>query len=103
MAADREGKYIASGGGDCLVTLWDPKHLVCTRTFGYAAQPVTTLGLNSSGTLLAWGTGSGSAGGEKNLSIAGADTGALYWQESTAAPVQFLRWHPKRNVVAFAL
>lgn len=103
LAADREGKYIASGGGDCLVTLWDPRHLVCVRTFGYSAQPVTTLGFNHLGTMLAWGTGSGSQGGEKNLTFVGADTGALYWQESTAAPVQQLRWHATRSVVAYTL
>merc|ERR1712048_58498 len=76
LAADPTGKYIASGGGDCLVTLWDPKHLVCVRTFGYAAAPVTMLGFNKSGGLLAWGTGSGSTGGEKNLTIVGADSGS---------------------------
>lgn len=103
LAADAAGKYIASGGGDCLVSLWDPRHLVCVRTFGYAAQPVTTLGFNRNGSLLAWGTGSGSTGGEKNLTFVGAETGTLYWQESTAAPVQQLRWHPSRNVVVYAL
>eukprot|EP00927_Polykrikos_kofoidii_P054631 TRINITY_DN49023_c0_g1_i1.p1 TRINITY_DN49023_c0_g1~~TRINITY_DN49023_c0_g1_i1.p1 ORF type:complete len:389 (+),score=51.74 TRINITY_DN49023_c0_g1_i1:67-1167(+) len=103
LAADQAGKYIASGGGDYLVTLWDPQHLVCVRTFGYAAQPVTTVGFNKNGTLLAWGTGSGSAGGEKNLTFVGADTGTLYWQETTSAPVQQLKWHPNRNVIAYAL
>merc|ERR1711920_391554 len=78
LTADPVGNRIATGGGDCLVTLWDPKHLVCTRTFGYATQAVTTLGFNHNGSLLAWGTGgSGSTGGEKNLTIVGANTGML--------------------------
>jgi len=104
LAADPDGRHIASGGGDCLVTLWDPKHLVCTRTFGYATQAVTSMGFNHTGALLAWGTGgSGSTGGERNLTIVGANTGMLYWQDSTAAPVQQVRWHPKRNTLAYTL
>lgn len=104
LASDPTGRHIASAGCDCLVGLWDPKHLVCTRTFGHATQAVTTMSFNHTGSLLAWGTGgSGSSGGgEKNLTIVGADTG-LYWQESTLTPVQQVRWHPKRNVLAYSL
>jgi len=104
LAADPEGRHIASGGSDCLVTLWDPRHLICTRTFGYATQAVTTLGFNRDGSLLAWGTGgSGSSGGEKNLTIVGANTGQLYWQDPTPAPVQQVRWHPRRGALAYTL
>eukprot|EP00408_Alexandrium_pacificum_P059546 CAMPEP_0171162268 /NCGR_PEP_ID=MMETSP0790-20130122/4501_1 /TAXON_ID=2925 /ORGANISM="Alexandrium catenella, Strain OF101" /LENGTH=361 /DNA_ID=CAMNT_0011626859 /DNA_START=29 /DNA_END=1114 /DNA_ORIENTATION=- len=104
LATDPTGRHIASGGGDCLVTLWDPKHLVCTRSFGNATQAVTTMGFNHTGSLLAWGTGgSGSSGGERNLTIVGANTGVLYWQDTTSAPVQQTRWHPKRNVLAYSL
>lgn len=104
LAADPTGRHIASAGCDCLVGLWDPKHLVCTRTYGHATQPVATLSFNHTGSLLAWGTGgSGSSGGgEKNLTIVGADTN-FYWQESTLAPVQQVRWHPKRNALAYSV
>jgi len=104
LAVDPQGRHIASGGGDCLVTLWDPRHLVCTGSFGYATQAVTTMSFNHTGNLLAWGTGNaGSTGGEKNLTIVGADTGTLHWQDSTQAPVQQVRWHPKKNVLAYTL
>jgi WD40 repeat protein len=104
LSADRTGKHIASGGGDCLVALWDPRHLICTRTFGFATQPVTTLDFNHTGSLLAWGTGgNGSSGGERNLTIVGTNTGLLYWQDTTSAPVQQVRWHPSKNVLAYSL
>eukprot|EP00931_Biecheleriopsis_adriatica_P011315 TRINITY_DN112395_c0_g1_i1.p1 TRINITY_DN112395_c0_g1~~TRINITY_DN112395_c0_g1_i1.p1 ORF type:complete len:370 (+),score=72.55 TRINITY_DN112395_c0_g1_i1:50-1159(+) len=99
LAADPKGNYIASGGADCMVTLWDPKHLICVRTFGYAVQSVTNLDFNFNGSLLAWGTGTG----EKNLTIVGSHTGSLYWQDQTAAPVSQVKWHPKRNVLAYGL
>jgi len=104
LASDPTGRHIASAGCDCLVGLWDPKHLVCTRTFGHATQPVSSLSFNHTGNLLAWGTGASgsSAGGEKNLTIVGADTN-FYWQESTLAPVQQVRWHPKRNTLAYSV
>lgn len=104
LAADKRGRHIASAGCDCLVALWDPKHLVCTRTFGHATQAVTTLSFSHTGSLLAWGTGGtgSSGGGDKNLTIVGADTN-FYWQEPTAAPVQCVKWHPTRNCLAYSL
>lgn len=104
LAVDPQGRHIACGGGDCLVTLWDPRHLVCKGSYGYATQAVTTVGFNHTGNLLAWGTGNaGSSGGEKNLTIVGTDTGTLYWQDTTPAPVQQVRWHPKKNLLAYTL
>lgn len=104
LATDPTGKYIASGGSDAVVGLWDPRRMNCVNTFGFATQGVTSLGFDRTGELLAWGTGgSGSTGGEKNLTIVGANTGCLYAQEPTVAPVQHLCWHPKRNVLAYAL
>lgn len=103
IAADREGRQIATGGGDCLVTLWDPKHLVCTRTFGYATQPVTSVGFNCDGNLLAWGTGGSGGGGERNLTIVGTNTGVLHWQDQTQSPVVCVKWHPNNNVLAYSL
>lgn len=105
IAADPTGRHMASGGADCLVSLWDPQHLVCTRALPYATQTVTTLGFNHTGALLAWGTGNPGSGstGEKNLTIVNAHTGSLHWQDSTPAPVLQVRWHPKRNVLAYTL
>lgn len=105
IAADPTGKHIATGGADCLVTLWDPKHLVCTRAMPFATQAITTLSFNHTGSLLAWGTGSAGSGspGEKNLTIVNANTGTLYWQDSTPAPVLQVKWHRKRNVLAYTL
>lgn len=104
LAADPRGRHIASAGSDCLVALWDQRHLVCTRTYSYATHPATAMSFNHTGSLLAWGTGTSgsSGGGEKNLTLVGTDTN-FYWQEPTAAPVQQVRWHPKRNCLAYAL
>jgi len=104
IAADPTGRHIATGGNDCLVTLWDPKHLICTGSFGFATQAVMSLSFSHDGSLLAWGTGGGgSTGGEKNVTIVGANTGVLYAQESTNAPATHVKWHPKRNTLAYAV
>lgn len=105
LAADPTGQYMASGGADCLVNLWDPRHLVCMRSMPYATQAVTTMSFNHTGTLLAWGTGNAgsTSTGERNLTIVGAHTGALYWQDITPAPVLQVKWHSKRNVLAYTL
>jgi len=104
IAADPTGRHIATGGNDCLVTLWDPKHLICTSSFGFATQAVQSLSFSHDGNLLAWGTGGGgSTGGEKNVTIVGANTGVLYAQESTNAPATHVKWHPKRNALAYAV
>jgi THO complex subunit 3 len=104
IAADPTGKHIATGGQDCVVMLWDPKHLVCTGSFGFATQSVQNMSFNHDGNLLAWCTGgSGTTGGEKNVTIVGANTGQLYSQESTNAPAVCVKWHAKKNVLAYAL
>jgi len=96
---------MASGGADCLVCLWDTQHLLCARALPYATQAVTTLSFNHNGSLLAWGTGSSgsTAVGERNLTIVGAGTGSLYWQDTTPTPVLQVKWHAKRNVLAYTL
>mmetsp|Transcript_29392 Transcript_29392/g.83657 ORF Transcript_29392/g.83657 Transcript_29392/m.83657 type:complete len:372 (+) Transcript_29392:1-1116(+) len=104
VAVDPTGKYVASGGLDCLLALWDPRHLTCVRTFGNATQGIATIGFNHTGNLLAWGTGGlSSSAGERNLPIVGTHTGTLFSMEPTSAPVQLIKWHPSRNLMAYAL
>lgn len=105
LSMDRQGKQIASGGQDGLVSIWDPKHYICTRAFGQATQAVTALSLNKDSSLLAWGTGTptNNQGGEKKITIVGADTGEMLWQDVTAAPVSHCKWHATKNLLVYAL
>mmetsp|Transcript_36683 Transcript_36683/g.67250 ORF Transcript_36683/g.67250 Transcript_36683/m.67250 type:complete len:365 (-) Transcript_36683:44-1138(-) len=105
LAADGSGTCIAASSSDCLVSLWDPAHMVCVNTFGFATQSPQTLSFNHDCSLLAWGTGTAgaSSGGEKNLTIVGTNTSAMYWQDGTSAPVHTVRFHRQKNWLAYAL
>jgi len=104
LAVDGSGSCVASASSDCLVCLWDPRHMVCLGTFGFATQCPQTMSFNHDCALLAWGTGTtGSSGGEKNLTIVGSNTGVLYWQDTTSAPVYAVKFHRRKNILAYAL
>lgn len=49
-----ERRYIASGGADCVVRLWDTDNLVCLRSFATLDAPIRTLGFNFDSKLLAY-------------------------------------------------
>mmetsp|Transcript_22933 Transcript_22933/g.52573 ORF Transcript_22933/g.52573 Transcript_22933/m.52573 type:complete len:366 (+) Transcript_22933:50-1147(+) len=105
LATDGAGTCVAAASSDCLVSLWDPAHMVCVNTYGYATQSPQTLSFNHDCSLLAWGTGSAgsNSGGEKNLTIVGTNTGVMYWQDTTSAPVHTVRFHRQKNWLAYAL
>lgn len=106
MAASKATNEVCTGGGDCLVALWDAQSLTCKKTFAQPTQPVTCVGFSHDGNLLAWGTGkdSDNPAGEKCLAIAGTNTGYYYTDGvTTTSPVSHLAWHPTKTILAYAV
>lgn len=47
-------RYLATGGGDATVTLWDLEDVVCTRTWAHMDHPVRALSMSSDSKYLAF-------------------------------------------------
>ena len=39
----------------------------------------------------------------ENLTIVGTNSGTLHWQDTTPAPVQQVKWHAKKQTLAYTL
>jgi THO complex subunit 3 len=92
-----DGRYLAVGGTDALVTLWDTTEWMCKRSLNSLIGPVRTVSFS-------WDGGYITAGGEedKGLEIFHVDSGeSLHKIDCGAAPV--VQWSPKDHSLAFAL
>ena len=43
LAFDRQERYMATGGTDALVSLWDARDFICLRTFARMDHPVRSV------------------------------------------------------------
>eukprot|EP00873_Tetraselmis_striata_P045282 jgi/Tetstr1/465546/TSEL_010215.t1 len=93
---DPAEKYLASGGADALVSLWDVEDLVCIQTFIRMDTPVRTLDFSHDSTHLAF------AAEDSIIEIVDVTTGSSVHQISCNSSPDNVAWSPKHKVLAFA-
>jgi len=101
LCRDPTGRYVASGGADCFLNIWDARSLGCIWSCGPGTQPVTSCSFSSDGSLLAWG--SGGPAGESQVSVFGVDTKQSYLQHQCGSAATMLRFHPTMPTLALAV
>ncbi|EWC48397.1 hypothetical protein DRE_02166 [Drechslerella stenobrocha 248] len=90
------GRYIATGGNDALISLWDTTDWVCVRTFDKADHPIRSVSFSFDGAFLV-------AGSDESmpLDIAHVDTGDYVHEIKTGYPAHAVAWHPSKYVIAY--
>ncbi|KAG4305146.1 hypothetical protein PORY_001316 [Pneumocystis oryctolagi] len=86
---DPKGRYLAVGGSDALVSLWDLEEFICVQTFSKLDWPVRTLGFSHDGQYIA------SASEENAIDISHVETGEHIYKISANAANKVC-WHPYR-------
>ncbi|TMW63111.1 hypothetical protein Poli38472_002052 [Pythium oligandrum] len=89
------GRYVAVGGVDSLVSLWDLEELYCVRTFVVTTSSIRTVRFNYDGSLLAIGME------DTTLVIVNTETGETALTLQLQNVLQYLCWHPTKNILAY--
>ncbi|KAE9989831.1 hypothetical protein Vi05172_g4508 [Venturia inaequalis] len=97
IALSSPGTWLATGGSDALITLWDTTDFVCKKTFDRAQGPVKTLSFSCDGTYLAGGSDEGNG-----IEIINVETGEYVHKIETSGKVPLVEWSPRDYAVAYA-
>lgn len=95
------GDFVAVGGGDSLVTLWDTTDWVCKHTLSNMAGGIHCLSFSFDGTYICGAHGM-DKDGDKGIHVACAQTGETVHTIETSHIVNVLAWHPLRYWLAYA-
>ncbi|ORX75402.1 WD40 repeat-like protein [Anaeromyces robustus] len=93
---DPNGRYLATGSADTLVSLWEVEDLTCIRTFGNLNWPVRTISFSHDGEYLA------SASEDLFIDISNVETGEQVHKIECNAAMNSLAWHPSKYLLAYA-
>ncbi|RLN14325.1 hypothetical protein BBJ28_00012117 [Nothophytophthora sp. Chile5] len=89
------GRYLALGGLDSLVSIWDLEELYCVKTFVVTTSSIRWVRFNHDGQYLAIGT--------EDTALVVVDT-KTYETKATLQlqnNLQYLCWHPSKNLLAY--
>lgn len=89
--------YVAVGGTDALITLWDTTDWTCKRTFDRYQGYLRTLSFSCDGSYLVGGTDEGNG-----IDIAHVETGEWVHRVETTTTVPVVQWSPKDYSLAYA-
>lgn len=96
MALSKDHKYLATGGADALVSLWQLSDLTCITTFTRMDQPVRTLSFSHDSRYLAY------AGEDPLVEVVDIQGGGLVYQYTCKLINDSVAWNPVHPVLAFA-
>ncbi|TYZ63764.1 hypothetical protein PybrP1_004908 [[Pythium] brassicae (nom. inval.)] len=89
------GRFVALGGVDSLVSIWDLEELYCVRTFVVTTSSIRTVRYSHDGRFLAIGME------DTTLVVVEAETGETAVSVALQNVLQYLCWHPTKNVLAY--
>ncbi|KAK2466016.1 hypothetical protein APHAL10511_001657 [Amanita phalloides] len=95
LALDPRGRYIASGGHDSIVNLFDLSDWICSRTITSCEYSINGLSFSPDGEYLAIA----SAG--MYIDICATETGMPLHRVPALAPSPTVTWHPSKYVLAY--
>lgn len=93
------GEYIAAGGGDALVSVWDTQEWICVRTLDLTFYPVKSVDFSFDGSYITAGS---EEKDEKKLHIAHVESGEIVHSIDLTQAAAHVAWHPCRYVLAYS-
>ncbi|GIL45328.1 hypothetical protein Vafri_2592 [Volvox africanus] len=98
LAYSRDYKFLASGGSDALVSLWDMDEVICLRTYSRPDQSVRTLSFSHDNSWLAYC----SEDGYGTIDVVSTQTGDVASTLYLKSYCETIAWCPTAPVLAFA-
>ncbi|KAF2452400.1 WD40-repeat-containing domain protein [Lineolata rhizophorae] len=89
--------YLAIGGSDALITLWDSYDWVCGRSLGGMLGSVRSVSFSFDGSYIVGGSDEGAS-----LEIAHVETAEYVHHVETDAAAPCVAWHPSKYVLAYS-
>ncbi|KAF1817089.1 WD40 repeat-like protein [Eremomyces bilateralis CBS 781.70] len=91
------GTYLAIGGSDALISLWDTTDMICKRTLPSCVGPVKSVSFSFDGSYIVGGSDEGNT-----IDIAHTETGEYVHSFDTQGGNQCVAWHPRSYVLAYS-
>ncbi|CAF9935506.1 MAG: hypothetical protein HETSPECPRED_009811 [Heterodermia speciosa] len=91
------GRYLAIGGSDALISLWDTTEWVCRRTLTGMGGGVRSVSFSWDGSFVVGGSDEG-----LGIEIAHVETGEYIHTVPTTTPAPCVAWHPQRYWLAYS-
>ncbi|CAI5735315.1 unnamed protein product [Peronospora destructor] len=89
------GRYLALGGVDSLVSLWDLEELYCVKTFVVTTSGIRFVRFSHDGKFIAIGMD------DPNLIVVDVESGEEVVNLQLQNTLQNLSWHPSKNLLAY--
>lgn len=91
------GRWLATGGTDSMIALYDTQSWLCSRTITKTAGPVRSLSFTFDGSYIA-----GGSEGEAGVHISHVETGEHVHTIKTAGNCPFVSWAPTKYCLAYS-
>jgi len=95
VALDPRGRYLASGGYDSIVNMFDLNEWICARTITSCENAINALSFSHDGEYLAI------ANAGTYIDICATETGIPIHRVPALAPAPTVTWHPSKYVIAY--
>ncbi|KAL9604490.1 MAG: hypothetical protein Q9219_000455 [cf. Caloplaca sp. 3 TL-2023] len=89
LALSPTSRYLAIGGSDALISLYDTHDWICRRTLSSLSGSVKTVSFSWDGSYVVGGSDEGTG-----IDVAHAETGETVARIETSAPAPCVSWHP---------
>ncbi|TPX17445.1 uncharacterized protein E0L32_003088 [Thyridium curvatum] len=97
VAVNPTGRYVASGGADSVIALWDTTDWICQRTITSLVGPVKSISFTFDGSYVVGGIAE-----ESGLEISHTESGEHVHSLKTAGVCPVVAWAPTRYCLAYS-
>ncbi|KAI4600153.1 hypothetical protein KJ359_001255 [Pestalotiopsis sp. 9143b] len=89
-------RFLATGGNDSLISLWDTEEWNCQRTITKMVGPIKSISFSFDGFCVVGGSDEGNA-----MEFTNCETGEHLFTYKTASPCSLVAWAPNRYALAY--